>query len=91
MEELPEQAIIPEPAPWATLYIAAGKKDKINKVDVVGLLLKKGKLDKEDLGLIEVSDHSAYAAVKRDQIARIAQLLKNEKIKGKKIKIEISR
>ena len=91
MEELPEKLVLPKPAPWATLYIAAGKKDKINKVDIVGLLLQKGELAKEDLGLIEVLDHSSYAAVKINRIERTVALIKNEKIKNKKVKIEISR
>jgi len=90
IEVLPEKNIIPKPSPWVTLYIAAGKKDKINKVDIVGLLLKKGELAKEDLGLIEVLDHSSYAAVKRNRVERTLQLIKAEKIKNKKIKIEVS-
>jgi len=90
IEELPEKLTIPQPTPWATLYIAAGKKDKINKVDIVGLLLQKGGLVKEDLGLIEVLDYSSYAAVKRNKIEKTVQLLKAEKIKNKKVKIEIS-
>ena len=89
-EELPDKTTIPQPSPWTTLYIAAGKKDKVNKVDIVGLLLKKGNLDKDDLGLIEVLDYSSYAAVKRNKIERVVQSVKNEKIKGRKIKIEIS-
>ncbi|MGB4775862.1 MAG: DEAD/DEAH box helicase [Daejeonella sp.] len=91
VEELPERNILPKPTAWATLYLAAGKKDKINKVDIVGLLLKKGELEKDELGLIEVLDHSSYAAVKRTKIDRVVQLIKNEKIKTKKIKIEVSR
>ncbi|MDB5156379.1 MAG: dbpA [Mucilaginibacter sp.] len=91
IEELPEKLSLPEITPWATLYIAAGKKDKVNKVDVVGLLLKKGELAKEDLGLIEVLDNTSYAAVKRTQIEKVVQRLKGEKIKNKKVKIEISR
>lgn len=90
-EELLEQPTIPAPSPWATLYIAAGKKEKINKVDIVGLLLKKGGLEKDDLGLIEVLDHQSFAGIKSSQIDRVVQLVQNEKIKGKKIKIEISR
>ena len=73
------------------MYIAGGKKDKINKMDIVGLLLKKGGLAKEELGLIEVLDHSSYAAVKRERIEQTIQLIGTEKIKNKKIKIEISR
>jgi superfamily II DNA/RNA helicase len=90
IEELPEKVSLPEMTPWATLYIAAGKKDKVNKVDIVGLLLKKGELAKEDLGLIEVLDNTSYAAVKRKQIERLVTRLKGEKIKNKKVKIEIS-
>ncbi len=67
-ETLPENPKPPKPSPWSTLYIAAGKKDKVNKVDIVGLLLKKGGLDKDELGLIEVLDYSSYAAVKRNKM-----------------------
>lgn len=90
-EDLSGEIIIPPPSQWITLYLAAGKKDKVNKVDIVGLLLKKGSLDKDDLGLIEVLDFSSYAAVKRKHADRVVELVKSEKIKGKKIKIEISR
>jgi len=91
IEQMPEKLVVPKPTPWATLYIAAGKKDKVNKIDIVGLLLQKGGLEKEDLGLIEVLDHSSYAAVKRNKINYTITLIKNEKIKNKKVKIEISR
>lgn len=87
---LPKRPVVPEPTEWDTLYIAAGKKDKINKIDIVGLLLKKAQLPKEDLGLIEVLDHSSYAAVKRSQIRSVVSQLKDEKIKNRKIKIQIS-
>jgi len=83
--------MIPAPSPWVTLYIAAGKKDKVNKVDIVVLSCKKGGLAKEELGLIEVLDYSSYAAVKRNRIERVVALIKGEKIKNKKVKMEISR
>ncbi|HEY9195063.1 MAG TPA: helicase-related protein, partial [Mucilaginibacter sp.] len=89
-EELPKHPVVPKPSPWVTLYIGAGKKDKVNKIDIVGLLLKKGGLDKEDVGLIEVLDHTAYAAVKRSRIEKTVELIRGEKIKNKKVKIDIS-
>jgi superfamily II DNA/RNA helicase len=91
VEDLSGEIVIPQPSQWTTLYLAAGKKDKVNKVDIVGLLLKKGELEKEDLGLIEVLDFSSYAAVKRKHADRVVALVKNEKIKGKKVKIEVSK
>jgi ATP-independent RNA helicase DbpA len=88
--ELPATNKFPENSPWCTLYIAAGKKDKINKMDIVGMLLQKGKLQKEELGLIEVLDHASYAAVKRNKIEGMLKLIKNEKIKNKKVMMGIA-
>jgi len=89
-EPLPHELIRRPSTPWKTLYISAGKKDKINKMDIVGMLLQKGQLQKDELGKIEVLDYSAYAAVKADKLSRTLQLIKEEKIKGKKVKMEIS-
>ncbi len=81
---------LPEKAKWRTLYIAAGKKDKINKMDIVGLILQKGKIGKDDLGIIEVLDKSAYAAIHTEVIDRVVDTLQGEKIKNKKVKMVIS-
>ena len=89
-EELPKTLVLPKPCEWKTMYIGGGKKDKINKMDIVGMLLQKGNLQKDELGKIEVLDHSAYVAVKRDKILKTLQLIKDEKIKNKKVKMEIS-
>ncbi len=90
VEKLDGHYKLPKDSEWQTLYIAAGKKDKVNKVDVVGLLLKKGGLQKEDVGLIEVKDQSSYVAVKRKLVGRVLSTLANEKIKNKKVKIEVA-
>jgi superfamily II DNA/RNA helicase len=87
---LPESLTLPKPCAWKTLYIGAGKKDKINKTDIVGMILQKGQLQKDELGKIEVLDHSSYVAVKSNKIYKTLQLIKEEKIKNKKVKMEIS-
>jgi ATP-independent RNA helicase DbpA len=89
-ESLPNKFMLPKPSQWKTLYISAGKKNKINKMDIVGMLLQKGNLQKDDLGKIEVLDFASYVAIKRDKIAQTLSLVKNERIKNKKIKIELS-
>lgn len=89
-EKLTGKYDLPQDSQWQTLYIAAGKKDKVNKIDIVGLLLKKGGLQKEDVGLIEVKDQSSYVAVKRKMVNKVLTALTNEKIKNKKVKIEIA-
>lgn len=89
-EVLKEKYNTPKDSEWQTLYIAAGKKDKVNKIDIVGLLLKKGGLQKEDVGLIEVKDQSSYVAIKRKMVGRVLSALAEERIKNKKVKIEIA-
>jgi ATP-independent RNA helicase DbpA len=89
-ESLPKKFMLPKPSEWQTLYLSAGKKDKINKMDIVGMLLQKGGLQKDELGKIEVLDFSAFVAVKRHKINQTLSVIKDEKIKNKKIKIEIA-
>ena len=89
-EILDDEYALPEASDWVTLYLAHGKKDKINKIDIVGLFLQKGDLTKDDLGLIEVKDTTSYVAVKRNKITQLLKKLNGEKIKGKKLKLEIA-
>ena len=89
--ELPEHSELPEKPKWSTIFIAAGKKDKVNKVDIVGFLTNKGELKKEDIGLIEVKDFFAFVAVRKTKMGGALQLIKNEKIKNKKVKIEVAK
>ncbi|MCX2575615.1 DEAD/DEAH box helicase [Pedobacter sandarakinus] len=89
-ENLEETYQPPQASDWVTLYIPNGRKDKINKVDIVGVFLKKGGIGKEDLGLIEVKDSASYVAVKRHQVDGLLQKLSSEKIKGKKLKVAIA-
>ncbi|HEX8334391.1 MAG TPA: DEAD/DEAH box helicase [Segetibacter sp.] len=89
--ELPETNELPEKPKWSTLFIAAGKKDKVNKVDIVGFLTNKGQLKKEDVGLIEVKDFFSFVAIRKVKVSNVLQLIKNEKIKNKKVKIDIAK
>ena len=89
--QITEEHPIPEKPKWSTLFIAAGKKDKVNKIDIVGFLSKKGELKKEDIGIIEVKDFFSFVAVRKIKVGYVLELIKNEKIKNKKVKIEIAR
>jgi ATP-independent RNA helicase DbpA len=91
MIELPAKHELPDKPKWSTLFIAAGKKDKVNKIDVVGFLTNKGQLKKEDIGLIEVKDFFSFVAVRKVKVGNTLTLIKNEKIKNKKVKIDIAR
>jgi len=81
---------LPPPPLYACLYISAGKKDKISKGDIVGLLTKKGGLTGDDIGLITTLDFASYVSVKRALVNKVLANIKNEKLKGSKVKIEIA-
>lgn len=82
--ELPEVCAKPQPSEWASLYIGKGKRDKLSKGDIAGFLIKKGELDKEDLGRIEVKEQSSFATVKRSKLNSLLAKIRGEKIKGMK-------
>ncbi len=88
---LPINVVLPEKPKWATLFIAAGKKDKVNKVDIVGFLTNKGQLKKEDIGLIDVKDFFSFVAIRKIKMNHLLHLVKNEKIKNKKVKMEVAK
>jgi hypothetical protein len=92
VEELPlaKTLTLPPPPAYACLYISAGKKDKISKGDIAGLLMKKGGLKTEDVGLITTLDHASYVSVKRPLVKKILTGIKDERLKKVKVKIEIA-
>lgn len=81
---------LPPPPQFASLYISAGKKDKVSKGDIVGLLTKKGGLQADEIGLITTLDYSAYASVKRSLVEKVLANIKGEKLKNLKVKIEVA-
>jgi ATP-dependent RNA helicase DeaD len=82
---------LPYPPDFQTIYISGGKKHKLNKIDIVGFFSQKGKLEKEDLGLIEVKDFISFAAVKTKKVKSLLKNIQDEKMKGKKYKIEVAK
>jgi len=89
--QLPETVTLPDKPKWATLFISAGKKDKVNKVDIVGFFSHKGQLKKEDIGLIEVKDFSSFVAIRKSKVSHTLHLIKNEKLKNKKVAIDVAK
>jgi ATP-independent RNA helicase DbpA len=88
---LPTTLTLPEKPHWSTLFIGAGKKDKLNKIDIVGFLSNKGQLKKEDIGLIETKDYFSFVAVRKSKVSQMLQLIKDQKIKNKKVKIAVAK
>ena len=85
-----EAAPVPVPR-MATIYIGKGKKDKISKGDIVGLLCKQAGLSGSEIGRIDVKDYYAYVAVGRSKLMQVLKQLNGQKIKGLKTLFEAVR
>ena len=88
---LPDISPQPSKPRMATIYIGKGKKDKISRGDILGLICKKGGVDKDNVGKIDVKERYAYVAVSTDVVKQLLQKLRNEKIKGVKTVFELLR
>jgi len=86
---LPELLDLPPKPAWETIYIGKGKKDKLNKVDIVGFLMQKGNLKKDEIGLIEVKDFFSYVAIKQSETAKLLRTIRDERIKNMRTVIEL--
>lgn len=89
--KLPPTSSLPDKPKWTTLFIGAGKKDKVNKVDIVGFLSNQASLKKEDIGLIEVKDFFSFVAIRKNAATHAVQAVKDQKIKNKKVKIDVAK
>lgn len=74
---------------WETLYISAGRKDKISKGDIAGLFFKQGHLKPDELGVIELKQNCAFVAVPFDKAFELISVLNNSTIKKRKIRITL--
>lgn len=71
------------PAPRVeTLYIGAGKKEKLSKGDILGFLVKQCGLEPSQIGAIDVRDHYSLTAVRDADMTGLLAAAKAGKIKG---------
>lgn len=72
---------------WKTIYISGGRKDKISKGDIAGLFIKKGNIDRSELGVIELKNDCAFVAVAASKASALCNNLNNQRLKKKKVRI----
>lgn len=89
-QKLDLKNIIPTEPKWETLFFDLGKKDKVNKIDLVGFLCQTGNIDKSEIGLISVLDHRSYVAVKKTKAKSILSAAQGQKIKKRQVRIRIA-
>lgn len=74
-----------------TLYIDAGKKEKISRGDVAGYLIAAGNLPPEAIGRIIVKDHASYAAVDRSVAGALLEAVKGRKLKNRRVRVTVAK
>jgi superfamily II DNA/RNA helicase len=74
---------------WATLYISGGRKDKISKGDIAGLLFKQGNLKSDEVGVIELKQDCAFVAVPIHKVSSVIEKTNNTRLKKKKVRITL--
>lgn len=82
-----KNAPIPSPTGWQTLFITGGRKDKISKGDIAGLFFKQGKLNNDEIGIIELQNNCAYVSVKSSKASELISRVNNMRLKKKKVRI----
>lgn len=88
VEEIHQTSDLVNPI-WETLHISGGRRDKISKGDIAGLFFKKGNLNKDELGVIEIKADCAYVAVLKSKSNEVIQLVNNNRLKKKKVRVTV--
>jgi len=86
VEELTNKGSL-KPQFWTTLFISGGRKDKISKGDIAGLFFKQGKINKDQLGVIELKQDCAFVAVPFNISENLVEKLNNTRLKKKKVRV----
>lgn len=69
---------------FETVFISAGKKEKLSKGDILGFLVKDAGLEPSDISKMDVYDHYSLVAVSSKAAEDIEARCKGKKIKGEK-------
>jgi superfamily II DNA/RNA helicase len=78
-----------KPQYWETLFLSGGRKDKISKGDIAGMFFKQGKINKDQLGSIELKQDCAFVAVPLTIANELVEKLNNIRLKKKKIRVTV--
>ena len=87
VSQLKASAVGMPPAPFVTLCIAGGRKQKVRPGDILGALTGDAGIPGTAVGKIDVTDFQAYVAIESDYAKSAMGRLLNGKIKGRKFKV----
>ncbi|MBR6432524.1 MAG: DbpA RNA binding domain-containing protein, partial [Muribaculaceae bacterium] len=75
----------------STLYISAGRKEKVSRGDVVGFIVSHATMiAASEIGKINIYDHHCLVAVPKDKTAEIIKAVSSFKLKKLKVKVSVA-
>lgn len=72
---------------YMSLYVSAGKREKVSRGDILGFLAKEGGVPVDVIGKINVYDHYSLVAVKEGEVTSLLNAIEGKKLKGEKRRI----
>ncbi len=76
--------------PYQTYFISLGKKQNLQKGDILGFFTKDIGLDGKSIGKIKIYETYSYVAISQSLFAQILNLVEGKKMKNKKFKMELA-
>lgn len=73
------------------LFLSVGKKDKISKGDIVGGISGLAGIDSSNIGVIDIYDKFSFVEVDTHFINKVLSKVNGNKIKSRKVSVEIAR
>lgn len=73
------------------LYLNGGKKKKIRPGDIVGAICEIPGVNADDIGVIQVQEMASYVDILHNKGNTVLHALRNKTIKGKVLKVQISK
>ena len=74
-----------------TLFIGAGRKNKIRPGDILGALTGECGIAGEDIGKIEIQDYISFVAISKRVSRRALSGLETGRVKGRRVRVELAR
>ena len=88
------QAPAPEPAATrgvARIWVGAGKRDHVGPNDLVGLMVNELRVDRSQIGRIDLRESFALIEVPAEEADRIAEAMAGRNVKGRRLAARVDR
>ncbi len=73
------------------LFLSVGKKDNVNPGDILGAIAGESNIDGNNIGAIDIFEDFTFVDVSKDVATQVIDSMDNNKIKGKKVNIEVAK